>query len=239
MDLTSLFADYYVQYRGESNTPPTTDPEYSIFISLAREAIARWASYDNTYWKELFVHFTDSTQTVPTLVKTIQAGVTAYAAPTDMKEVGGYLRILDALGNTVRRYPVVEPQDAQFRGDNFYYCYFTGDPQSGFKMHLNPTPDTSIYGLAFDYIYYKLPTFWTAASASTATTEMTEPMFIVHRALANRFRASRNPYYQSAKNDGEDVLKIMQMNNNSGNWANPWQLEDHTGTVFGQERGGW
>ena len=235
MDLQTLFGDYYTQYRGESQTPPATDPEYLIFIRLAREAIARWASYDNTYWKELFT----SLQLAPDGDKLIVLGQTTYLTPSDMKEAGGFLRVLDANGNTVRKYPIIEPQEAQFKGDVGHYCYFSGDSQNGFTLKLNPTPDSSIVGFSFDYIYYKQPTFWTTSSQPTATTEMSEPMFIVHRALANRFRATRNPYYSSAKSDAEDVLKIMQMTNNSGSWANPWSVADNSGVTFGQEVGGW
>src|ERR1035437_7125603 len=113
MDLQTLFGDYYTQYRGESQTPPATDPEYLIFIRLAREAIARWASYDNTYWKELFT----SLQLAPDGDKLIVLGQTTYLTPSDMKEAGGFLRVLDANGNTVRKYPIIEPQEAQFKGD--------------------------------------------------------------------------------------------------------------------------
>ena len=62
---------------------------------------------------------------------------------------------------------------------------------------------------------------------------MPNPYFIVHRMLAQQFRASRNPYYSSALRDAEDALKIMQIDNNSGSWANPWSQADNSGTVFG------
>jgi hypothetical protein len=232
VDIQTLFADYYTQYRGQAQVPAFTDPEYTIFISYAREAIGRWASYDNTYWRELFTKLSEASDGDSTIV----LGQTAYACPSDMKEVGGYLRVIDpTTGATARRYMIIDPNEAQFKVDSGYYCYFTGDPQNGFTMTMNPTPDSAIIGFPFDYVYYKLPTFWDSTSQPTDTTEMSEPYFIVHRALAARFRSTRNPYYNTAKGDGEDVLKIMQMNNNSGSWANPWQLEDNTGTQWGIE----
>jgi hypothetical protein len=51
--------------------------------------------------------------------------------------------------------------------------------------------------------------------------------------LAQRFRVSRNPYYSSALRDAEDALRIMQMDNNSGNWADPWSVPDRSGSVWG------
>jgi hypothetical protein len=34
-------------------------------------------------------------------------------------------------------------------------------------------------------------------------------------------------------------LKIMKMDNDSGSWANPWKLSDHSGATWGQENGGF
>ena len=45
-------------------------------------------------------------------------------------------------------------------------------------------------GLDLDYIYYKQPSEFTTG---TSVTEMADPFFIVHRMLANQFRAARNP----------------------------------------------
>ena len=97
-------------------------------------------------------------------------------------------------------------------------------------MNLNPAPPSSLNGKSIDYIYYKQPTEFTTG---TDVTEMSNPYYIVHRMLANRFRASRNPYYQSANNEAENALRVMQMSNNSGTWANPWKLADNSGSVFG------
>ena len=62
---------------------------------------------------------------------------------------------------------------------------------------------------------------------------MANPYFVVHRILANQFRASRNPFYTAAKADAENAIKVMQMHNNSGTWANPWSMSDTSGTAWG------
>lgn len=230
MDLDTLFQQYYFQYRTEAQTPGSTDDEYIIFTGLANEAINRWANYDNTFWKELF----DTAQNDGSADLTVESATQQYDAPDNMQNAGGFIRIYDNLGNTIRRLPIIEPQDVQFQADIAQYAWFQGDPNNGYLLNINPTPDNVIVGLNLDYVYYKQPTL--LASGSDVS-EMAEPYFIVHRALANRFRGSRNPYYQSAKADAEDVLKTMKMTNDSGNWSNPWSLADHSGGIFGTETG--
>lgn len=236
MDYDAIFEALYTLYRAESDTPDNTDDEYTICMRLANEAINRWANYDGTYWKELFTTLQRSTQVSPALVTTVTAGTTTYVAPTDMREAGGLIRVVNSNGNVVRTYPIKNPEEVQFMNDAATYAYFVGDPNNGFTLHLNPAPDTSVDGMEFDYVYYKKPTEF---STGTDKTEMANPYFIVHRALAQRFRASRNNAgYQTAFRDAEDALKIMQIDNNSGTWDNPWELADRSGTVFGESSGG-
>ena len=230
MDFNTIFETYYGLYRAEADTPASTDDEYTVALMLSREAITRWSNYDGTYWKELFTTLQSSTQVLPALVTTVSTGVSTYTAPTDMREAGGFVKLLDANGNTVQSYPIIEVEQAQFKGDSSTYCYFTGDPNNGFVLHLNPAPGASLNGLAIDYVYYKKPTYFTTG---TDLPEMADPMFIVHRMLANRFRVSRNPYYSSAKIDAEDCLRTMQADNISGNWSDPWKLQDSSGSVWG------
>lgn len=226
MTLEELFEAYYTQYRAEAQVPNTTDDEWTIAVRLFNEAINRWSNYDGTYWKELF----ETNQVDGTGDQVIVTNQTEYDGPTNMKEAGGFVKIKDSSGNTVRSYNIIDPQEAQFINDAASYCYFTGNPSSGFVLHLNPAPDSSLSGKDIDYVYYKKPTLLVD---STDVSEMTEPYFMIHRALANRFRASRNPYYSSAKTDAEDVLRTMQLDNNSGSWANPWALKDNSGNSFG------
>lgn len=231
MDLDLLFQQYYFQYRTEAQTPASSDDEYVIFTGLANEAINRWANYDNTFWKEL----NSTLQTDGSGALTLQSGVTSYAAPTNMRVAGGYIRVFDSTGTTKRRIKIIEPQDVQWQSDLGHYAYFTGDPNNGFTLHINPAPDSTMNGLSMDYLYYKTPTLLAGGSD---TPEMSQPYFIVHRALANRFRGSRNPFYAAAKSDAEDTLKTMKMENDSGSWADPWRLADHTGGTFGTSVGG-
>lgn len=234
MDYDSIFQAMYTLYRAEADTPNSSDEEYTICRRFANEAINRWANYDGTYWKELFTNLQDSTQV--DLVKTLATGVKDYTCPDDMREAGGLIRIRNNDGKTVRTYRIMNPEQVQFTSDSAPFAYFTGNPSQGFTMHLNTAPDSTVNGFTFDYVYYKKPTEF---STGSDVNEMANPYFIVHRALAQRFRASRNySAYQTAMRDAEDAMKIMQMDNNSGTWDNPWELTDRSGTVFGQAAGG-
>jgi len=232
MNFDSIFQAYYNLYRSEAIIPTSTDDEYTIALRLANEAINRWANYDNVYWSQLFDTFQNSGDGT-----TIATGVTAYDGPGDMREAGGIIKVVDSGGNTVQTYALLEPQEAQFKIDEGRYAYFTGDPNNGFTLNLNPAPPSALNGMNIDFVYYKTPTLLTTGSD---VPEMANPYFIVHRMLANRFRSSRNPYYQTALHDSEDMLRIMQAENNSGSYGNPWKLQDNSGASFGNSTpGSW
>lgn len=226
MTYDEIFTAFYSQYRAEAQIPSSSEDEYKIGIPLANEAINRWANYDNTMWKELF----QTLQSADDGDKVLSSR-TDYNCPEDFKTVGGFVSVKDSDGKVIRRYPIIEPQEAQFRSDSSYYAFVTGGPGEGYVMNLNPAPDDAVIGKSLDYVYYRKPTLFTLNGGET--TEMPQPYFIVHRMLANRFRSSRNPYYGSAKTDAEDVLRTMQLENNSGNWANPWTIPDTSGGKWG------
>lgn len=227
MDYDSVFAAYYTIYRTEAQTPASSDDEYVVGLQLANEAVDYWADYDGTVWDELYT--TAQTNSTGGVV-TITTGTKTYAAPTAMKEPGGFVTIDDAQGNTVQRYPIIKPGEAQFAGDQNTYCFFTGNSSQGFTLHLNPAPPSSLNGLAIEYVYTKKPTQFTAG---TDKTEMSKPYFLVHRMLAMRFRGSRNPYYSTALRDSENAVRTMQLKNNAGTVANPISVPDRSGTAFG------
>lgn len=230
MDYDAIFTAYYSLFRADSDVPTSTDDEYTVGLRLANEAIKYWENYDGTLWNELYDTLQNSTQTVPALVKTITTGTTTYAAPTNFRKAGGFVRVKDALGNDAEVYPIIEPNEMQFQNKDSRYCFFTGDSANGYDLNLNPAPTSELNGLDIDYVYYKTATVFTTG---TDVTEMKNPYFIVHRMLGNQFRASRNPYYQSAMSDAAYAIKTMQTDNNSGSWANTPTLTDNSGTSFG------
>lgn len=228
MDFDAIFQSYYTQYRGESQTPSSTDSEYTIAMRYANDAVKRWSNYDGTYWKELFVKSQDAADGD----KTLTTGTTTYSAPTNFREAGGFIKIRKASDSSlVRTIPIIEPHEAQFKSDNAHFAYFTGNVSDGFTLNLNQAPTSDENGHLIDYIYYKKPSEF---ATGTDTTEMAIPEFIIYHALAHRFKASRNwSAYQISKRDAEDALKTMQLDNNSGNWANPWKVTDNSGSTWG------
>lgn len=226
MDYDTIFQQYYTQYRAEAETPDSDDDEYIIGMRFANDAIRRWASYDNTYWKELF---TNSQLASTGGVITTTSGTGTYAAPTAIKELGGYVRLLNADGTINSRVPVLDPQEGQFLGENSNYAYMRGNPSAGHNIIFNYPPDST--GLTILYDYYKTPALITTG---TDKPEMNNPDFIIDHMLASRFRSSRNPYYSTAKRDAENKLGQMKMANDSGSWSNPWAIPDRSGSIWGE-----
>lgn len=224
---TDYISQAYTLFRGDTTTIAVTDDEYTIFMRLMNKSINRWENYDATYWKELF----STLQEAATGSKIVLVSTLTYAAPTDMREAGGFVRILNSDGTDYVLIPIIEPQEAQFLGGGDIRAYFTGNPTAGFTMHLTAVPTTGMVGKGIDYVYYKKATELTGASSYT---EMSNPHFIVLDAVAQRLQIERNyPGYQIFKRDAEEALKNMQQDNNSGTWANPWTLTDNSGITWG------
>jgi len=97
MTFQEVFTAYYSLFRADSDVPISTDDEYTVGMRLANEAINYFADYEGTYWRELF----STNQLDGTGTQTITTGTTTYDAPTNFKEAGGFIRVLDASGNTL------------------------------------------------------------------------------------------------------------------------------------------
>lgn len=227
MTFSDVFTAYYSLFRADSDVPTSGDDEYTVGMRLANEAINYWSNYDGTYWKELYT----TNQTDGSGAQSIVTGQVTYSGPTNFREAGGFVKILNSGGVEVQRYPIINPEEVQFKGDYTDYCFFTGDSKNGYTLHINPAPTANLNGMDIEYVYYKNPTEFTTG---TDKTEMANPYFIVHRMLAMQFRAARNPYYSSALKDSENTIRTMQLDNNSGTWANPITMADTSDSSWGR-----
>lgn len=225
MDLDDIFTAYWVAYRGESEIPDSSDPEYTVALHLFNEGINHWETYDGTVWKELYAHFKDEEGT------TVTTGETDYDAPGNYKKAQGDVKILDSNDKTLQRYPVIDIREVQFKADGATYAYFSGNRANGYVLHLSPAPSSALSGMRIDYPYTKRAT---ELANGSDVPEMSDPYFLVHRALASRFRATRNPYTDDAKQDAENSLGKMKIDNDGGSAGDPPSQKDHSGSSWGQ-----
>lgn len=223
-----IFVDYYNLYRGDGSTPTSSDPEWTIALRLANNAIDAWFHDPGMMWNELF---TTCQADGAGAVKVITAGTQTYAGPTDMLKTGGFIKLTNPATNggyvDIRLY---DPPEIQNLDPNILAAYFTGDPQHGWTLNFQGDL-TNYNAYTIDYVYYKKPT---PMALATDKPEMANTAFMVHHMLANRFRNSRNwPAYQTAMRDAQDALKSMETQQNSGTWFNHWRLSDPAGTSVG------
>lgn len=223
MDISTLFAEYYTLYRGDDETPDTTDPEWKVFLRGVNAAIARWENVDGVLWRELWSE--DSSQTVA-------ASTYSYTAPSDFKHAGGYVELRDPSSDAVVKLPVKDMAFEQISGGVF--AFFTGNPSSGYSVNLSTDAIVDRTGWTIYFPYYKTATrINDSTETGTTELEMSDPYFAVHHALKNRFRASRNNTgIATADRDAELALAGMQHRNDMGTFNNQWNILDTT-------TGGW
>ena len=175
MDFNAIFNAFYVLYRADSDIPASTEDEYTVGLELANEAVNRWAHYDAMYWRELFT----TLQTDGGGAQTISTAITTYLAPGNFKEAGGFVKVLDSSGNTKSTFPIIEPQEAQFKDTEAPYAYFikgqdyysTGTvSQSTTAVTGSGTTFTSaMVGMQFQYASGEVATITAYGSATELT----------------------------------------------------------------------
>lgn len=179
----------YSLYETDTEGWDTTSSEYLSARNYCNAAIARWEGYMNTTWNELWTKLEDAADGDDT----ITAGTYAYDCPTNFKRPGSWVRT----GDTPQFWTVIQPpKSGSYDGTAEYVCWFTGNAKDGFDLNFNPEV-TLTTGDTIAYEYYKTATQFTA---TTSTTEMSDPYFIVYYVL-----------YRFLKNDGEDFTDDANM----------------------------
>lgn len=182
----SILNIVYSLYEGDTTNWGTTSAEYLSARVYSNAAINRWEFYDQTNWVELWGTLTVAADGT----KTLTAGTSAYGCPTNMIKPASYVRTVDSGGTSYfwDVFPIAKvPSYA--KNTTYLYCYFTGNIKSGFTLTFNPNY-TLTTGDTINYEYYKAATTFTA---TTSTTEMSDPYFIVYFVLSRLY-----------ENDGED-----------------------------------
>lgn len=168
-------------YAGDTNTPTSSDSEYTVRLELIKAAINAWESETGILWNEMFTTLADAADGT----KTVAASTLAYDAPTDFKFLAGYVETISASDSTQRtKWRVIKPEEASVHqggsiiGLDAGYAYVTGNDSDGYKINFSSQPTA---GGTIDYPYYK--------NATTPTTgsdviEMSDPYFCVYFVLS-------------------------------------------------------
>lgn len=185
-------------YEATSDIPSASDDDYVTRRVLINRALHRWEHNKGFWWDELWT--SDESLTV-------LADTTEYDAPTNFRRAGGFVELYD--GTTmIKRYPVIKPNGARYHGSGTY-AYFKGNPNTGFKLVLSPTPVTEEVGKTIKYDYYKKATEYTATSTIS---EIPDPEYIVHSVVAELWKSDGNEgNYDSSLAEAEERLKGMEV----------------------------
>lgn len=218
-------------YESDADTPDSTDDDYVIRRNLINVAINRWENNKGVFWNELWTNTTlDSTGAT----LTIATNDTTYPVPTNFRFPGGYVKVYN--GSTLyKTYRVVKPEQAQSLSDASEYAYFTGNPNSGIVLNLNPAPPAAMNGMTLRYDFYK---YATKIAATTDVPEMGDPYYAVWAVVAELNKADNNiPLYESALAEAEERIKQMEVQNLMYANYQDWGMEDqqaiNTGGGFG------
>jgi hypothetical protein len=179
---SDLIDQIYSDYENDNTTWASTSAEYLTVRRYCKGAILRWEYLEGTRWKELYTKLSAAADGT----KTITAGTYTYGCPTDMRtppQQGNYVRLINA-GNS-SYYEVLPLSKVEQMDDaSGKFCYFTGNPELGFTLNINPEK-TLATGDTIAYEYYRNATYFTA---TTSVTEMSNPFFIVHYALSRLYK---------------------------------------------------
>jgi len=172
----------YSMYESDQDTWAATSDEYLTARRYCKAAILRWEYEPGVLWTQLYKRLSSAADGD----KTTNASDNSYACPTDMRlppkgddQSPDYVWLNDTPYMVL---PVSKVQQMQTSQDN--WCYFTGSQKDGFTLKFNPNL-TIIAGLTIEYDYYKQASYFTAP---TSTTEMENPMFIVHYVLSRFYK---------------------------------------------------
>src|SRR3990167_4567356 len=222
---SEIMQQAYSLYEGDTTDWASTDEEYLAARRYTKAAVQMWEFYDNTKWNELFTTLTAASDGT----KTITAGTFSYACPTDFRFPCSYVRTVQ---NSISSYyNVYKPDQIPILDDSTgKWTYFIGSQKATYSLKFNPDL-TLTTGDTINYEYYKTATYLTA---TTSTTEMSNPFFIVHYIL-----------YRMYKNDGEDgkareefqiaqqLLEQMRVDNMEGLWNTPFNIEENSSIAGG------
>lgn len=181
---SEIIDQIYSAYENDSTSWSSTSAEYLTARRLCKAAILRWEYLEGTRWNELYTTLTDAADGT----KTITAGTYTYGCPTNMHyppQQTSYVRLVTSSGSKTFL-PVIPLSKVEQMGQSTdAFCYFTGNPKSGYTLNINPNLNLTT-GDTINYEYWKNATYFTT---TTSTTEMSNPFFIVHYVLWRLYKS--------------------------------------------------
>lgn len=183
MQESEIIDQVYSLYENDDDTWDSSSSEYMTARNYSKAAIRRWEYYEGTKWPQLWTRISEASDGD----KTTTEGVYEYDCPTNLRmppSSEDYVRTVNNSG--VSRYFIIIPHSKVQQLDNNadLWCYFKGNPKTGYKLYINPKVTLST-GETIEYDYYRQATYLTS---TTSTTEMENPFFIVHYILSRLYK---------------------------------------------------
>jgi hypothetical protein len=239
MQFQDLFAEYYTQYRGDSQIPTVTDPEWALGVMAGNSGIRRWANVDAEYWDVLWTTAVAESFSSTWTGNGASPITLTFDCPDSMKAPGGFVQMTDPVSLTFIHIPVLKLQDIQFQAMSSPFAYFIGNQQQGFQLTINFS-GSSNFGWIIDFPMYRKPTYFDASQVGdgsgnvnedgTTVTECPDSNYLINFMLGRRLFSTRNPFFQQAYKDAETSLRGMQLRNGTGTPGDEWNLNDHNKT---------
>lgn len=226
--LDDLQTRIHTLVENDSDTPESTDDEYTIRLNLINQSIGKWETED-TLWDELWTTYTHGS--------TVSTSTTYTLTFTDFRFAGGAVQLV--LNGATTYVEVISPEQSQIQLDR-RVVWFTGNNKDGWTLNLGWTPASGdgTYGATIKIPYYKYATRFTSASASTAKPEMSDPNYIVYDvAAAKSLMESRNNQFSIYNTEALIRLDKMKTINELGPHYQNGQVEDNDSIAYNSVMG--
>lgn len=173
MTLQEFQDELHTEYQGDTDTPSSSDAEWTARLRLLKGAIRKWAAEEGITWSELWTSLADAADGD----KTVVAATLDYNCPANFDFPGGFVRTTDGNGQHTYWEVMTQERAELFKNESVTCCYFTGNQKTGYDLHFMSQPTA---GHTINYPYYK-----TAAipSAAADVIEMADPLFALHWCL--------------------------------------------------------
>jgi hypothetical protein len=180
--LNDIQTQIALDFDSSSSAPATSNTEWTRRLYLINRYEKEWARVKDGRWSQLLTPFTISTV----------AGTAYVSLPADYvfgREIVKPNSFMDIGGVDYRMVAYTE-KDKYDTADS--YVYILGDDQAGYKLYINPTPDTAVtVTLPYYSTYLATSSAGVKQNVLTTGTDITrcpDPMYIVYMTLADLFK---------------------------------------------------